>query len=494
MWAFGRSLRVRGLVAAVLLVLGTFAVAGPPAAQPARAAPPSSFRVFQTNMCMWGTKYYLHADKEHEGEQGTDTCFPNRYVSVKDSKIQYADGWEAEERTIGGQKRQSMVDVLNTYQPDAMTVNEGCEEDIAAVAQATGYTYQKVDLGGGQGRQCTPNGERGVAVNAVLAKRFQNATPEGGYFQSGGARAWMCSMVEDVRMCTAHLSLPSQGPQPAECNILRARLRDRSARPTIFAGDTNYNHTYDKTNCMPTGFYGLQDIEYQQKPNAQSGMQQIYYSDDLTRNDTCGHMPEVAHTDHQGFWIDLHPAASPTRGAACTWRDVRPPGVYPDKRWLHGYSFHQEAQAGWTATASARLALTMQAQEPWQADLHAELGDTPSVTTLANVLNDHIAADGGPRYYKGRTSVTTAGLKSDVKYDFIRDFAVIARVQGTVTDTENRTHTAASPSYIAVVGYYDGGDRVTVENVAAERDDLNARRWNVTTANLAKWISGGYTA
>lgn len=475
----------------MLLVLGTFAVAGPPMTRPAHAAP-SSFRVFQTNMCMWGTKYYVSKTKDQNGKA---TCFPNDKVWSSGGKVVTADGWEQEEQAIAQQKRDSMVATLKKYQPAAMTVNEGCEGDIKAVAQEAGYTYQKVDLGGGQGRQCTTG--RGIAVNAILAKGFQNATPEGGYFQSGGARAWMCSVVDGVRVCTAHLSLPppKQKPQAVECNILRARVRDRSGRPTIFAGDTNKNHNLHKDNCMPTGFYGLQDIEVDSgQVNSQSGMQQVYYSDDLTRNDTCGHMPAVAHTDHKGFWIDLHPAASPTRGAACTWRDVRPPGVYPDSRRLHGYSFHQEAQAGWTATASARLALTMQAQEPWQSDLHAELGDTPSVTTLANVLNDHIAADGGPRYYKGRTSVTTAGLKSDVKYDFIRGFAVVARVRGTVTDTENRTHNAASPSYIAVVGYYNGGDRVTVENVAAKRDDLNARRWNVTTANLAKWISGGYTA
>jgi hypothetical protein len=489
------------VVAATVLGMGAVFGAAPSVAQPAAAAPKpaGAFRLYQLNMCMWGAQYYVA-----NNANGGSTCFPDEHISKDASgKLHFGDGWEAREKEIGAKKRQALLDQVKTYQPDAMTVNEACEADVDAV-RGLGYTVQTVDLG--QGRTCSAG--RGTAVNAVIAKGFDTASrPEGGYFQAKGARAWMCSYVTagHVRVCTAHLSLPSQGPQPAECNILRSKVRKTGGRPTVFAGDTNINWKQNKNNCEPGDSWGLQDIETDAaRKNSQSGMQQIYYTTNLSRQSTCGEMhsipwpagskPDKAPpyaTDHKGY---LYRVGTPTRGAACTWRDLRPSGWAPTQKWLHGYVFHQEDHAGWTGPAAARLALTMQAQVPYQSTLNSELGSAPSPATMTNVLNEHLAADGASRFYRTRNGATLSGLRSDMRYDFIRGTAIVARIQGSARDTQNHIHTAKSPSYLTVVGYYQGGARLTVENIAASRTGMKARRYNLTVEQFQQWVAGGYSA
>lgn len=503
-----RSLLLTVATGLLLVSLGTVRpAAGTPGSAHAErttsadAAAPS-FRLFQMNMCMWGRDL-------------SGPCFPE----------------DTEE--VAAKKRQAVVEQMEAREPDAATINEGCKGDMAKIvsqlrADGYQYTFKSVALGKGATDHYRPCSlDRGLEVNAVIAKSFStypggNATDpykKTHFFEKDGYRAWICTITQGVRVCAAHLSLPHQDwdgrkHQPIECNRLRAILRDRDGYPTIFAGDTNYRNYYpntssqydakkhlNKTNCMPRGFYGLQDVEYDTSTrDNHSGMQHIYYSNDFTRS-SCGHMPEIPSTDHKGFWIDLVRTSSPSRGEACTWRDVRPSGWYPDMRWLHGYQFHQEAQSRWTAPAAIRLALTMQLKAqypdhyPAQSTLATALGspESPSMFTVRDVLNDQMAADGGPRAYATVGTPTTGGLRTDVRYDVICGYAVIARVKGHAIDTAGGGHYAEYGRYVDVVGYRDGGNVVTVEDVLKKGDDEH-RRYTMTTAELAGWISGGYVA
>lgn len=326
-----------------------------PASPGSNSPPPTSpnpatrFRLLQMNMCMWGAKYYAK-DEEHKRH---GDCFPNPHYTTPESAHSsvapvprggephspFGPGYTAAERHEAARKRDSVVHQIERIHPDAATINEGCKGDLQRIVEMLpGYTFTSIPLGQGRGdhpRRCSVG--RGAAVNAIIARGFSAGSKEGGYFMRHGSRAWLCAVSAGVRICTAHLSLPHQTApsalpvapdgsprvaQPVECDILRSKLAS-SGLPTVFAGDTNYNHRSPR-NCAPANFFGLRDNEFRAQLNSQSGMQQIYYSPSFTRDDSCGHMPRVAATDHKGFWLDLRRVSTPTRGASCTWRAVRP--------------------------------------------------------------------------------------------------------------------------------------------------------------------------
>ncbi|MFC5180668.1 hypothetical protein [Actinomadura harenae] len=288
----------------------------------ATAQVPATFRVYQTNMCMWGP-------------DSSGPCFP------KGSAAALAKTAEA--------KRASLVAQIKYWKPDAITVNEGCSGDIAQVVKrlrAAGYDYSYVDQEAGAAntghpRPCWSSATRGHSDNAVIARGLDASSRTGGYFEpvaKGSVyqhnRSWVCVNVKGVRVCTAHLALISQDDngnapgghllQPRECAYIRDRLlAPHGSGATVFAGDTNISRSRVRVHCAPTGFWGLHDLETNGKYNGVSGLQHIYYSGKLTRGGTCGEMHVVADTDHKGYLLDLHPAKTPTRGASCAWRDIR---------------------------------------------------------------------------------------------------------------------------------------------------------------------------
>ncbi|MCP2337643.1 hypothetical protein [Actinomadura rupiterrae] len=283
---------------------------------------PAAFRVFQTNMCMWGP-------------DSSGPCFP------KGSNAALAKTAEA--------KRASLVSQIEHWKPDAVTVNEGCSGDIAEVVRRlrkAGYDYTSVDqeagaADSGHPRPCWSSSARGHSDNAIIARGLDASSRTGGYFEpvaKGSVfqhnRSWLCARVKGVRVCTAHLALADQdtnGKAPGgtllqlrECAYVRDKLlAPYKAGATVFAGDTNISYRRAKAHCAPTGYWGLHDMETNGKYSGVSGLQHIYYSGGLTRANSCGEMHVVAHTDHKGFLLDLHPVKTPTRGASCTWRDIR---------------------------------------------------------------------------------------------------------------------------------------------------------------------------
>jgi len=326
-------------IAVLALGVGGVAVGQPVFGDSGTAASDATFRVYQMNMCGWGSKYYsfdAHGDKVH-------SCFPNSEISKADRNCT-RPACRTEERAEAGRKRQSMIAQVKRWKPAAVTVNEACRQDVLDVAKATGYVERSFGVGAGtrpstQHRQCSE--DRGPAVNAVLAKDFQGDKEAYGYFEAkpvpgnpySHTRSYVCALVKHegtgtdgvTRVCTGHLALSSPANagrlQKQQCGTVQRILRSpKGGYPSVFAGDTNMRHMRCGLN---DGFYGLQDFETKagdQTP--QSGLQHLYYEDAYTRGRSCGQMHKVEHTDHKGFLLDLHPTDKPSRGSACTWRDV----------------------------------------------------------------------------------------------------------------------------------------------------------------------------
>lgn len=272
---------------------------------PDQADGPGIITVQQVNMCMWGSRE-------------TPGCFANPYQRGE-------PGWERAERATAAKKRDSVVTQYERHIPDVFTVSEGCRDDLKSVADTIGYQIRYVDTGDGtdgKPRQCTV--DRGPAVNAILAKTFTDDGPKG-YFEDQGYRSYVCAQVsttewKSVRVCTAHLSLGSQGDhREIECGKLR-NILDDSDGYVIFAGDVNMKR--DDRHCAPTRFHGLKNTEHDPDDNtALSGLEHIYYSANGFWRQSCGWSYQVGHTDHRGFLLELGKSKPDDRGDC--WRHIR---------------------------------------------------------------------------------------------------------------------------------------------------------------------------
>lgn len=279
------------------------ASSGRASTNPDQADGPGIITIEQLNMCMWGSRE-------------TEDCFPN-------------DGepnWTEAERETAAQKRAAMIEEITDHIPDLVTVSEGCLDDLREVADAIGYELAYQDTGGGTDdvpRACTV--DRGIGVNAILAKDITGTGPQG-YFEDPGWRSYLCAQVstdewDSVRVCTAHLSLKSQGDRQAiECAMLRDEILDPSPGYTLFAGDVNMSGANE--NCAPDRFHGLKNLERtadDQAENPRDGLQHIYYSAGFWRQ-SCAWSYSVEHTDHEGFLLEL--GTSPPDEYGRCWRNV----------------------------------------------------------------------------------------------------------------------------------------------------------------------------
>lgn len=292
--------------------LALVGLGAPPAAaatNPGQADGPGIITIEQLNMCMWGSEQ-------------TPGCFSNPYQPT-DSR------WRAAELRTATQKRSSVVTQFNRHDPDVVTVSEGCLGDLQDVAETVGYELAYVSTGGGtdhKPRECSVG--RGIGVNAILARDITGPGPRG-YFQDPGWRSYLCAQVStsewsSVRVCTAHLSLKTQGDrQQIECAHLRDQVLDASPGSVLFAGDVNMSGA--NQHCAPSRFHGIKDLAWSAEDREASkvdGLQHIYYSANGFWRQSCGWAYTVEHTDHPGFLLELGKEA-PDRDLRCGIRNIR---------------------------------------------------------------------------------------------------------------------------------------------------------------------------
>jgi endonuclease/exonuclease/phosphatase family metal-dependent hydrolase len=184
---------------------------------------------------------------------------------------------------------------IREARPDAVTFNEACRRDVAAIARRTGYRlrFSRV-IYGGERLRCVRPGGRGLFGNAVLTEAAVESTTKRDFRAQAGLerRRWLCVTTRvDVDVCTAHLNTRSPIEVPgneAQCAELAALLARRAAaRTVVFGGDANR-----RDSCAPDGIWTRTDRSADQAP----GLQHVYGSRTL-RSPSAEVVP-ATHTDH----------------------------------------------------------------------------------------------------------------------------------------------------------------------------------------------------
>jgi endonuclease/exonuclease/phosphatase family metal-dependent hydrolase len=190
---------------------------------------------------------------------------------------------------------QEAVTRIRQTDPEAVTFNEACENDVALIARRTGYhlSFSTVIYGAGPLRCIRPRG-RGVFGDAVLTKAAIESSDSQAFQAQTDIerRRWLCVTTRvGVDVCTAHLSerTPTEvAGNDGQCDELTALLKRRAAvRTVIFGGDLNR-----RSSCAPAGFWVRTDGLARQDP----GLQQVYGAGAL-RSPSSQVVP-AAHTDH----------------------------------------------------------------------------------------------------------------------------------------------------------------------------------------------------
>jgi len=179
--------------------------------------------------------------------------------------------------------------------PDAITFNEACRDDIARIARRTGYhpRFSRV-IYRGELLHCVRPGGRGLFGDAVLTDAAVESADHRDFEAQAGIerRRWLCVTTRvRVDVCTAHLNTRSPveaAGNDAQCVELAALLARRAAeRTVIFGGDVNRRDA-----CAPAGFSVRTDRSAEQAP----GLQHVYGSGAL-RSPSAVVLP-ATHADH----------------------------------------------------------------------------------------------------------------------------------------------------------------------------------------------------
>jgi hypothetical protein len=195
------------------------------------------------------------------------------------------------------------VERIRDAHPDAVTLNETCQGDVAQIARRTGYQLRfSTVTASGEPLPCVRPGGRGLFGDAVLTKAAIESTDSHDFEAQGGTewRRWLCVTTRlGVDVCTAHLAIRSTteaAANDAQCAELAALLRRRAAtRTVIFGGDVNRSRA-----CAPERPWTRTDGSADQAP----GLQCVYGSGAL-RSPSAEVMP-AAHTDHDVLLVRAH--------------------------------------------------------------------------------------------------------------------------------------------------------------------------------------------
>lgn len=228
-----------------LLLCLVFLVSGLAATVPShahgRATAGTPYQVLQMNLCL----------------SGLARCFPRtHYPSVVDEAATRIDGTAA----------------------DAVTLDETCSGDVAALARRTGYAFRFAAVRYGRDPlACREPGGRGWYGIAVLTKDPVRSSWGDRYDAQDGVeeRRWICvTTVRDVTVCDTHLSTRgtglAAGANDAQCLELGRVLAGLAGvGPTVAAGDMNRS-----SSCAPAGMTTYDDAGADQA----SGLQHVYLS------------------------------------------------------------------------------------------------------------------------------------------------------------------------------------------------------------------------
>ena len=188
------------------------------------------------------------------------------------------------------------VDRIREADPDAVTLNETCRDDVVRIARRTGYhlRFTRVVYAGKRLR-CVRPGGRGLFGDAVLTEAAVASHESRDFEAQAGPerRRWLCVVTRaGIDVCTAHLNTRSPveiAGNDAQCAELAALLARRAAARTVtFGGDVNRRDS----SCAPAGLWTRTDESAEQAP----GLQHVYGSGSL-RSPSAEVLP-AEHSDH----------------------------------------------------------------------------------------------------------------------------------------------------------------------------------------------------
>jgi endonuclease/exonuclease/phosphatase family metal-dependent hydrolase len=197
---------------------------------------------------------------------------------------------------------------IREARPDAVTFNEACRNDVARIAERTGYhlRFSRV-IYRRQRLRCVRPGGRGLFGDAVLTKAAIESTDNHDFRSQAGIerRRWLCvTTTVDVDVCTAHLNTRSSvevAGNDGQCAELQALpARRAAARTVIFGGDVNR-----RESCAPNTAWTRTDIAGRQA----AGLQHVYGSRALRSPRAT--VVAAAHTDHDVLLVSARYTRSP---------------------------------------------------------------------------------------------------------------------------------------------------------------------------------------
>jgi len=195
---------------------------------------------------------------------------------------------------------------IRDTEPDAVTINEACRNDVARIARQAGYrlSFSRVIYLGAPLPCIRPAG-RGLFGDAVLTKAAVEHKDNRDFVAQAGIerRRWLCVTTRDgVDVCTAHLNtrtpLEIAGNDPQCLELTELLARRAATRTVIFGGDVNR-----RGSCAPDGLWTRTDGSARQDP----GDQQVYGSGALHR--PSAEVLPATHTDHDFLLVRARSSA-----------------------------------------------------------------------------------------------------------------------------------------------------------------------------------------
>lgn len=273
-----RSLRRPAIVALCLVLAGgATSASGAQMTAPITAGP---VRVLQMNLC----------------DSGIAPCYTGRSVA-------------------------EAADVIRADDPDVVTLNEVCRDDVDELDRALSGVGRSADGGGGVVSVFKPAGDRRTAG----AFHCLNGQPYGigllvripayrGYTTSSGIyptqdlgdpeeRVWLCLYaIGSFYACTTHLANTSAVVALAQCDYLlhtaipAVRQRDGAEEPTVLGGDLNLGLAgpQDVRGCVPHGYLRRGD----------GGVQYVLATTDFSLSSDRSIAMDGT-TDHPGLFVAL---------------------------------------------------------------------------------------------------------------------------------------------------------------------------------------------
>ena len=210
---------------------------------------------------------------------------------------------------------EEVVARIRDARPDAVTLNEACQADVARIARGAGYHLRfSTVTASGESLRCVRPGGRGHFGNAVLTRAAIESTDSHDFEAQAGSewRRWLCVTTRvGVDVCTAHLATRSStqaGENDAQCTELAALLARRAARRTvIFGGDVNRSRA-----CAPERAWTRTDDSAEQAP----GLQGVYGIGAL--RSPSAEVLAATRTDHDVLLVRARltrPSQSPLQGS-----------------------------------------------------------------------------------------------------------------------------------------------------------------------------------